>query len=148
MIVFDLKCGDGHVFEAWFGSSADYEEQRARGLVACPLCGDPEVAKAAMAPRLAPGDGADAELPAADGTDPAAARRMLAELARMQARMLAKSDWVGDRFAEEARAMHHGERDERAIHGRATARDAEALAEEGVRVAPLPFPVTPPDQCN
>jgi hypothetical protein len=140
MIVFDLKClPRGHVFEAWFGSSEDYHDQRERGLVQCPLCGAPEVAKAAMAPRVgAKGDVAD----------PAAVKAMLAGMAGAQKKMLEGSDYVGDRFADEARAIHLGEADARSIHGKASRRQTESLIEDGIPVAPLPFPVIEPGQEN
>lgn len=132
MIVFDLACAGGHVFEAWFGSRDDYESQRARGLVSCPVCGDGAVEKAPMAPRLA-GTGERAAAP-----DP---RTILRALAAAQARMLAGSEHVGRRFAAEARAIHDGEAEARPIHGQATIAEARALAADGVTVAPLPLPV-------
>lgn len=142
MIIFDLKCGpQGHVFEAWFGSSEDYEAQRARGLVACPLCGAAEVDKAPMAPRVGARDNRDA-LP------PEAVKAALADMAAAQKKMLAGSDFVGDRFADEARAIHLGEAEARAIHGQATPKEAEDLRDEGIAVAPLPFPVPPPETEN
>lgn len=147
MTVFDLKCATGHVFEAWFGSSADYEQQRERGLVSCPMCGATEVGKAVMAPRLGSGVVEDARVPVATAPDRAPeVKAMLAALARAQATMLETSEWVGARFADEARAIHHGEADQRQIHGQATIAEAAALAEEGVPLMPLPLPVTPPDQ--
>lgn len=146
MIIFDLRCQPaGHVFEAWFGSSADYADQQGRGLVSCPICGAGNVEKAPMAPAVPRKGDAAAPEPA---DDPAVMKQMLATLAAMQRRLVEKSDWVGDRFAAEARAMHLGEADARAIHGRATRTEAESLAEEGVPVAPLLFPVTAPDEEN
>jgi hypothetical protein len=133
MIVFDLQCGDGgERFEAWFRSNADYEEQRAGGLVQCPVCQSANVAKAPMAPNV-PKKSADAPL---------------ARLAAMQAEMLKDSRWVGDRFAETARAMHNGEVEREQVHGQATLKDAKSLAEDGVPVAPLLLPVVPPSQVN
>ena len=147
MIVFDLACGQGHVFEAWFGSSGDYEDQRTRGLVACPVCGAGDVAKAAMAPNVAPkGNRAGPPVPMQGGTPPPAeAKAMLAALARAQAKMLEGSEHVGPRFAAEARAIHDGDAPERQIHGQATRAEAKALIEEGVAVMPLPLPVVPPE---
>ncbi len=148
MIVFDLRCASsGHVFEAWFGSSDDYESQRTRGLVACPICGDPDVAKAPMAPAV-PKKGGSA--PPADmmSAPPAAVKEMLGKMAALQREILAKSEWVGDRFATEARAMHVGDIDSRPIHGHTTPEQAESLAEDGVPVAPLLFPVAPPGEEN
>ena len=143
MIVFDLRCGDGHVFEAWFGSTEEYEAQRARGLVACPICGAAEVDKAPMAPHLA----GKAEAGAGDPS-PQAMKAMLAEMAGLQKKWLEKSDNVGDRFPDEARAIHLGETEARAIHGRATREDAQGLADEGIPVSPLPFPVPEPGEEN
>ena len=143
MIVFDLKCVPaGHVFEGWFGSSADYEGQAGRGLVACPLCGSTQVGKAPMAPRVG------ARSSRADAPSPAAAKEMMAEMARLQRRMLEGSEAVGDRFPDEARAIHLGEAEARAIHGRASRAEAEGLAEDGIKVAPLLFPVPEPGEEN
>ena len=150
MIVFDLKCGDGHVFEAWFGSSGEYEDQRQRGLVQCPLCGSEEIGKAAMAPRLgAKGNQTrEAEASHAMSPDPGAVKEMLAAVAAMQKKLLENSSYVGRHFAEEARAIHEGEAEARPIHGRASRAEAEALAADGIEVAPLPFPVAEPNQEN
>lgn len=148
MIVFDLKCGDGHVFEAWFGSSADYEDQRGRGLVQCPLCGSGEVGKAVMAPSVGrKGNSSDGAAEMVT-SDPQAVKAMLAALAEAQKQVLANSDFVGDRFADEARAIHLGESSNRAIHGRATPAQTQSLIEDGISVSPLPFPVIEPGQEN
>lgn len=140
MIVFDLKCGHGHVFEAWFASSGAYDDQRTRRLISCPTCGDDEVAKAVMAPNVAPTRRA--------ASAPAEATAMLARLAAMQADALKDSRWVGRRFADEARAMHQGEAPPATIHGQATAAEAKALHEEGVAAMPLLVPVAPPEALN
>ncbi|HEX8642711.1 MAG TPA: DUF1178 family protein [Allosphingosinicella sp.] len=147
MIIFDLKCaGQGHVFEGWFGSSAEYDEQQARGLVSCPLCGSSEVDKAVMAPAVAAkGNSAPRDLFSAD---PESVKRMLAALAAEQKKILAQSEHVGERFPDEARAIHLGEADARAIHGRATRDQAESLIDEGIAIAPLPFPVAEPGEEN
>ena len=148
MIVFDLKCGEAHVFEAWFGSSADYEDQRGRKLIQCPICGDEAIAKAVMAPRLSSKLVDDAPpVPVASGPAPEV-KSMLAAMAQLQSKMLEKSEWVGRRFADEARSIHLGETEHRTIHGQATPAEAAALVDEGVAVAPLPFPIIPPDQRN
>ena len=132
MIVFDLVClDDGGRFEAWFRSSADYEEQRSGAMVQCPLCSSVNIAKAPMAPRV-PRKGANP----------------LARLAAAQAEMLKESRWVGDRFTETARAMHSGEMEPEQVHGKATLEQAKSLVEDGVPVAPLPLPVVPPQQLN
>ena len=133
MIVFDLQCREGgETFEAWFRSSADYEEQRAARLVECPFCQSSNVDKAPMAPSV----------PRKGSGNP------LARLAAMQAEMLKGSRWVGEKFAETARAIHSGEIEPQQVHGSATIEQAKSLVDDGVPVAPLPLPVTPPDQVN
>lgn len=130
MIVFDLRCGDGHVFEAWFPSAAAYDDQRRAGQVQCALCGTDRVTKALSAPAVA-GTG--------DARSPAEVKRALAGLARLQAEIEARSSWVGRDFPGQARAMHAGEVAHRDIMGEATPAEARALADEGVQIAPLPF---------
>ena len=133
MIVFDLQCDAGcDTFEAWFRSSADYDEQRAGGLVQCPMCQSGQVSKAPMAPRV----------PRKGSSSP------VAQLAALQAEMLKKSRWVGDAFADTARAIHSGEIEPEQVHGNATLEQAKSLVEEGIPVAPLPLPVTPPNRVN
>jgi hypothetical protein len=133
MIVFDLQCRDGgETFEAWFRSTADYEEQRKAGLVQCPVCESANVDKAPMAPRV-PRKGSDSPV---------------ARLAAIQAELLKDSRWVGDEFAETARAMHLGEIEPEQVHGKATIEQAKSLIDDGVTVAPLPLPVAPPNQVN
>jgi hypothetical protein len=155
MIVFDLRCSpNGHVFEAWFGSSDDYESQRARGLVQCPLCGAEAVEKAVMAPRVgAKGNqvAAPARPPAMQdivASDPAEVKTMLAKMAAMQKKMLESADYVGTRFADEARAIHLGETEARPIYGKATSAETRSLADEGIKVAALPFPLVAPGEEN
>ncbi len=138
MIVFDLKCLDGgEVFEGWFRSSADYDEQQAGGLIQCPFCQSARVEKAPMAPAV-PRKGAPP-------TETAAA---VAKLAQLQEKLLQGSDWVGSEFPETARAMYLGEVASRPVHGQATVEEARSLAEEGVPIVPLPLPVVPPGQVN
>ena len=142
MIVFDLRCSSNHVFEAWFASSSAFDDQRDRGLVACPLCGVSAVEKAVMAPNVAAkGNRADAPLPDK-------VKAALKELAAKQAEVLQKSTWVGREFADQARAMHEGETDHAPIYGEASAAEAKSLVDDGVPVAPLPFPVVPPAKQN
>lgn len=153
MIVFDLKCAHGHVFEAWFNSSAGYAEQRESGLVACPICDDRHVEKAVMAPNVAAKGNQRRDVVPAPATAPAEApetamARALAMLAEAQARMLKNSRWVGSDFTEQARLIHRGERTYEPIHGQATVKEAAALVEEGVAVAPLLVPIASPDQIN
>ncbi len=140
--MFDLKCGSGHVFEAWFGSGDDYRDQRERGLVSCPICNDGAIEKAAMAPNVVAKGNRQAW-----GT-PAAMKAALAAHAAAQARALEGSQWVGTAFARRAREMHDGDVESRPIHGQATIGEARALAEDGVPVAPLLCPVVPPEACN
>jgi hypothetical protein len=132
----------GHVFEAWFGSSEEFEAQKARGLVSCPLCGSGEVDKAPMAPRVG------AKGNQAEGLPPAQMKALLGAMADAQKQMLEKSEHVGPRFADEARAIHLGEAEARAIHGQATPKQADELRDEGIPVAPLPFPVILPEDEN
>jgi hypothetical protein len=149
VIIFDLKCaGQGHVFEGWFGSSADYEDQQGRGLVSCPVCGSGEVGKAVMAPAVSAKGNSSAGARDMVSGDPESVKRMLAALAAEQKRILSQSEHVGERFADEARAIHLGDVDARAIHGRATREQAESLLDEGIMVAPLPFPVVEPGEEN
>jgi hypothetical protein len=150
MIVFDLSCAEGHRFEGWFASGDDFAAQSARGLVECPQCGSLAVAKAPMAPAV-PKKGnqrSTPKVPVAGGAMPPEVAEALGKLAEAQARALKDSKWVGDAFAEHSRAMHYGERDSETIHGRASAREAKELLEEGVPVAPLPFPVAAPGDLN
>jgi hypothetical protein len=152
MIIFDLKCApQGHVFEAWFASSQAFEEQQRRGLVTCPLCGSGEISKAPMAPAVpVKGNAGRATSPTSEllSADPEGVKSMLAAVAALQRRLLEGSEAVGDRFADEARAIHLGEADARAIHGRATREQAASLVEEGVPIAPLPLPITEPSEEN
>ncbi|MBO9604080.1 MAG: DUF1178 family protein [Novosphingobium sp.] len=154
MIVFDLRCAEGHGFEGWFGSSDDFAGQQARGLVSCPHCGSSEIAKAPMAPAVPKKGNQQAEqrpekaMPVAGGEMPPELAQAMGKLAHMQAEALKQSTWVGDKFAEQSRAMHYGEQASEVIHGKATPKEAKALLEEGIPVAPLPFPVAPPDELN
>ena len=145
MKVLNLQCAHQHEFEGWFGSEDDYTSQLARGLVSCPMCGDVHIQKKLSAPRLNLRSGRqDAEAPAANqvamsnhGTNP--------DLAAMQARIMqalrevmANTEDVGERFADEARAMHHGEAEHRQIRGQASPQEALELMEEGIEVIALP----------
>lgn len=142
MKVLDLKCAQQHVFEGWFASEEDFQQQRGRGLVSCPLCGDASVDKQLSAPRLnlgaapepsAPSQPAAESLPAVAGE----ASQQAAWLRGMR-EAVARTEDVGERFAEVARQMHHGEIEERGIRGRTSAREAVQLLEEGIAVLPLP----------
>ena len=147
MKVLDLQCAHQHVFEGWFGSEDDFHQQLERGLVSCPLCGDQNVEKKLSAPRL---NLSGAREPSAAEARPqglaVSNHPAQAQLAELQARMLqavreimANSEDVGERFAEQARAMHHGEMERRNIRGQTSAAVALELLEEGVDVTPLPL---------
>jgi hypothetical protein len=154
MKVLDLQCRQGHSFEGWFGSQDDYDAQRARGLVTCPMCNDSEITKMLSAPRLNLGHGTEpvqtpaAPEAAAPSVAPAKTAAATAQpLAQMQAALLhmvrhvmANTEDVGTQFAEEARKIHYGEREERNIRGQATREETEALLDEGIDVMPLPVP--------
>lgn len=156
MIVFDLQCAtDAHVFEAWFGSTAAFEDQVARELIACPMCGDTRITKALMAPNIGaksntlPSSMTPSSVAVAKPAPSAPeAKAMLAALAKAQATMLEKSTWVGRQFASQARAMDAGEADHASIYGEVTPAEARELVEDGIGVMPLPLPVTPPKQLN
>ena len=161
MIVFELSCSPGgHRFEGWFASSDDYAGQQARGLVTCPECGSAQVAKAPMAPAVPRKGNQQVARPPADGPQPPApqaqtvpalppaARAALLKIAELQAEALKHSRWVGKGFAEDARAMHYGEKDAELIHGEASAKEVQALAEEGIAGAPVLFPIAPPGKVN
>ena len=134
MIVFDLKCGHGHVFEAWFGSSEDYQGQLARGLVSCPLCGAQDIQKAVMAPAVAAKGNQRQMRPSAAGSETADMAKLLAA----QRALEAQSDWVGPHFATEARARHEAGTT-RPVHGEASLAEVKSLLDDGVPVVPLPF---------
>jgi hypothetical protein len=156
MISFDLKCTHGHVFEAWFRSSAAYDEQNEAGMIGCPMCGSSDISKALMAPAVAAKSNRrrvdSAEQPvvpvAANMPNEEQMRAMISALAEAQTRMLKQSQWVGDKFAQQARAMHYGDAEQAAIHGTTDPAEARAMMEEGVPLAPLIVPIAPPDALN
>ncbi|GAB2891624.1 DUF1178 family protein [Paralcaligenes sp. KSB-10] len=144
--VFDLQCESGHIFEGWFGSLDNYESQRSRGLLTCPVCGSGQVNKKLSAPRLNVGHPPDpAERPAASMASNAVAAPASRQLAQLQAevmrqirQMVRNTENVGEQFAREARRMHEGEVEERAIRGTATIEERESLAQDGIVVMPIP----------
>lgn len=160
MIVFDLECrSGGHRFEGWFGSSEDFANQQERGLVCCPFCQSADVAKAVMAPNLGRKGNQIAEVRSTSGKTPQPmtnsgpevppeAAAMIRAIAEAQAEAIKSSRWVGGSFAKEARAIHYGDKDPEPIHGQASIDEARDLYEEGIAVAPILFPVVPPDQAN
>jgi hypothetical protein len=129
MILFDLRCKDGHAFEAWFRDSAAYEDQAAAGDLACPVCGSAEVSKALMAPAVN-------SRPKIDTAQAAEAIRLWR---RVQSHIEKNFDHVGPRFAEEARRIHHGEVEKRSIYGEATRTETEELRDEGIEVSQIPW---------
>ena len=164
MIVFDLICSDpAHQFEGWFSSSKDFEDQKANGLLECPICGSQEVSKAVMAPNVPakanqqPSEPKKStELPQSPVSNdvstgvavPKEYQELVGKMAKAQEKLLADSKWVGDDFADRARDMHYGEADSEQIHGTATEEEAQDLTEEGIGVTPLPLPVVPPKAKN
>jgi hypothetical protein len=148
MKVLDLHCGQGHVFEGWFASEDDFQRQLRESLVQCPLCADSHISKKLSAPRLnlgarqptseplAPVAGIPAErnLAEASGVDLQAAWLSLAR------KVMAHAEDVGPQFAQEARRIHQGEAEERAIRGQATPEETMQLLDEGIAVLPLLLP--------
>ncbi|OJX68135.1 DUF1178 family protein [Magnetospirillum sp. 64-120] len=132
MILFELRCGKDHRFDAWFRDNAAFDQQSAHGLIACPTCADTKVEKAPMAPRLnkATGQALDA---------PDMARAMRQALGEIRKSVEANCDYVGEKFPEEARKIHYGETEARPIYGEATQDEAKELAEEGVAFQPIPW---------
>ncbi len=147
MIHYQLQCRQAHGFDGWFRDSAAFEAQAARRLVACPVCADTAVSRALMAPAVAKGAGEPA-LPAVAAAPPAKSVAVAGEampdhvravLQRVRAEVERHCDYVGDKFAEEARRIHGGASERRGIYGEATAEQAEALAEDGIDVARIPW---------
>lgn len=148
MILFNLRCGEGHTFEAWFRNGDTYERQAKAKSVACPICGSNTVEKALMAPRIAKGrarseEGPKQEVVPAEAPPMSPEMAKAAEMMRMlrEARRLveANCDYVGGRFAEEARRIHYGEVEKHGIYGESTDEEARALAEEGIEFGRMPW---------
>ena len=141
MIRYALTCDHEHGFEGWFGSSADYDDQHARGLLECPVCGSKAVRKQIMAPALA------GVKKTARDEGPAQTQAMMMEaMGKLRRHVEENFDDVGDAFAREARAIHEGRAEERGIYGQATPKEVRDLVEDGVPVAPLP--PTPPKKSD
>ncbi len=139
MKVLDLRCSRQHSFEGWFGSDHDFQDQSERGLIKCPLCGDASVTKRLSAPHLNLGaveSAPTANIASASAMEPALQTAWMA----MARRILANTEDVGDKFAEEARKIHYGETAERGIRGQASQAQTHALLEEGISVLPLLLP--------
>ncbi len=148
MKVLDLQCAQGHEFEGWFASEDDYRSQLARKLVICPVCGNTDMTKKLSAPRLNLRGGARApaktekraEHVPSEAVAALPPKQLQAAWMDMVRQVLAHTEDVGPRFAEEARRIHYGEAEERGIRGQATRSETEELIEEGIAVTPLPIP--------
>jgi hypothetical protein len=141
MKVIDLRCQSGHRFEGWFAGDDDFLDQNGRGLIECPLCADKVIVRLPSAPRLNL-SGAQEPAPTTSASvpvDEAAAKQ--ARWMQVVRHVIANTEDVGTRFADEARRIHYGEAEERAIRGQASADVREALREEGIEVHPLPVPL-------
>lgn len=141
MKVLNLRCAHDHRFEGWFASGEDYESQSARGLVECPACGDKAIERLPSAPRLNTLALRETAAPAEATKDPAAQMQQMQQLwMRAVRQVIANTEDVGERFAEEARRIHYGEVEERNIRGRATAEESDALRDEGIEFMAMPLP--------
>jgi hypothetical protein len=143
MIRYALACANAHAFEGWFASSADYDDQAARRLVECPVCGVGEVRKQIMAPAVV--GGKKREL---SGPDPKMRAMMMEAVGKVRRHVEENFDYVGDAFAKEARAIHDGTSEDRAIYGEASPKEVKALVEDGIKVAPLPALPPADDELN
>lgn len=138
MKVLNLQCTHRHSFEGWFGSEDDFRDQLERGLVECPICGDTAVSKLPSAPRL--NLGAQPEPARKQDVVAMPDAAMQAAWLKMVRHVMANTEDVGERFADEARRIHHGESEERGIRGQASPQQTQELLEEGIGVLPLPIP--------
>lgn len=136
MILFTLRCARDHEFEGWFRDNDTFEAQQKAGEIACPECGDNAIEKAVMAPRL----GRSRE----DAPPPADPVRLRAALLHLRRQVEANCDYVGERFAEEARRIHYGEADPHGIYGEASEQESRELADEGIGVSRIPW-ISPSD---
>lgn len=157
MIRYSLRCEQNHSFESWFQSSSAYDSQVKRKLVTCPACGSAKVEKAIMAPRIVGKKGRDKAAAPVEATAEAAPavnepaslmmaqeRELRAKIKELRDHIVKNADNVGERFPNEARAMHYGDKEHRPIYGEASPEEARALIDEGVEVSPLP--VLPEDR--
>jgi hypothetical protein len=133
MIRYALACEHEHEFEGWFGASADFDDQQARGLLECPVCASKAVRKAIMAPAVS-----GTKKKAQDVASAQTQAMMMEAMGRIRRHVEENFDDVGDAFAKEARAIHEGRSEDRGIYGQATPKEVRALVEDGVPVAPLP----------
>ena len=147
MKVLNLHCGNGHPFEGWFANDDDYLGQRARGVLTCPICEDGHVEKALSAPRLNLRNSKFSRMAAESAVNDSAAvtggmqqRELLRAWLEVSRKLVASTEDVGERFADEARKIHYGEAEGRGIRGQASAEQFRALVDEGVEVVPLMLP--------
>ncbi len=146
MKVLNLQCHHGHAFEGWFASHDDFESQRERGLLSCPVCNAVDIQKMPSAPRLNLGPSSEPTPAATASTAPVqevaqlVPQQLQAAWLKMVRHVMAQTEDVGTRFAEEARKIHHGEAEQRSIRGQASREDTEALLDEGIEILPLPIP--------
>ena len=143
MIKYALLCEHEHPFEGWFSASADFDDQQARGLLECPFCTSRAVRKAIMAPAVA---GTKAQ--AHDEPSARSRQMMMQAMGEMRRHVEENFDYVGDRFAAEARSIHEGKSEDRGIYGEASPKQVQDLARDGVRVAPLPPKPPRKDELN
>lgn len=134
MMRFSLHCDQHHEFEGWFRNNEDFDAQSDRGLVQCPVCHSAKVTKALMVPSVTTGRTKE-KIAATMGE---AQRKLLDEMRELSRKVKENADYVGDRFAEEARKIHHGETAERGIYGEATRDEITSLVKDGVEIMPLP----------
>ena len=143
MILFDLKCGKGHVFEAWFRDGTTAEKQIAGRKIACPSCGTAKVQKAPMAPRIGKsGKPAAAESSTAEPSQPQGVvmtKEMASKAVQLRKKIEANCDYVGGQFAEEARKIHYGETEARGIYGETSEEQARELTDEGIEFSRVPW---------
>jgi hypothetical protein len=138
MIRYALHCDREHEFEGWFGASADFGDQQARGLVACPMCGSKAVSKAIMAPAVAGTKRRGEDAAPAPSHEMGGHAMMMEAMGRIRQHVEDNFDDVGDAFATEARAIHEGRSEDRGIYGQATSEEVRKLVDDGVPIAPLP----------
>ncbi len=140
MIRYDLICEQDHEFDGWFADSAAFDKQQKRNLVDCPHCGSSKISKQMMAPGIPAKSNkrSEAALPVAGGAVNPQAQQMLQMMREYRKMVQENSEYVGDKFADEARKIHYKESEERGIYGEAKPEDAQALIEEGIAVHPLP----------
>lgn len=138
MIKYSLVCEKDHDFEGWFGSSDDYDKQSKRGFVECPQCGSKKNSKALMAPGVVGTKKSNDGNQAVANIAPQMPEEVVTKIREIKQHIAKNSENVGDRFPEEARKIHYGESEVRGIYGKASIKEAVELAEEGVKVTPIP----------